>query len=460
MTLMLSVAGTAEVDVAIAGGADIVELRDPARGAFGAADPATLAPPSPVAGRRSLSVVLGELPMQPQAVHDAAASMAQAGPDYLAFALDPRGDVDGVLHALAPLAARCRLIAETQCRNPDLGLVAAAAGIAGAMLDTAEKRGPGLLGVLDLPVLRRFVVSCRDHGLLSGLAGELEAPDVPRVLVLDPGMIGFRGALCGEAGRSGPIDPAAVAEIRALIPLQTPHGRYARLLADGCIQRELPGAIEPKAPLGEVDHDPRADAVGVDRPRPHPAGRAVRHDRQLHPVPVRAHPAFVWTPVTPITCGRPFTSTRPSCRTTPERLFGSRRITAVLVTSAAYAAPRDPTAFTVSPHPVAADASRRVTWTLETRCGPIPAGYAIWREFSDSFAWPPAPHSVSPAYAATRSASASVAHSHLTPPEMLRKPSLEELPTFIRQSYVVGSVPVSQQRRSRLWGMPPDGGQR
>ncbi len=55
---------------------------------------------------------------------------------------------------------------------------------------------------------------------MAGLAGALEAPDVPRLLVLSPDFLGFRGALCGTSGRAGRIDPLAVAAIRALIP---PH---------------------------------------------------------------------------------------------------------------------------------------------------------------------------------------------------------------------------------------------
>jgi dihydroneopterin aldolase len=63
-----------------------------------------------------------------------------------------------------------------------------------------------------------FVRACRDHALLSGLAGSLEAPDVPRLLLLAPDYLGFRGALCAAHDRKAGLDPAAVNLIRALIP--------------------------------------------------------------------------------------------------------------------------------------------------------------------------------------------------------------------------------------------------
>ena len=90
------------------------------------------------------------------------------------------------------------------------------------MLDTAGKSGGRLTTHLGADRLLRFIAACREHQLLCGLAGGLEPPDVPRLLALRPDVLGFRGALCGHNGRSGPLDPQAVALIRALIPPETP----------------------------------------------------------------------------------------------------------------------------------------------------------------------------------------------------------------------------------------------
>ena len=86
------------------------------------------------------------------------------------------------------------------------------------MLDTADKSRGRLLDHMDLPRLHQFVAECRGNRLVSGLAGALEAPDVPRLLVLQPGVLGFRSALCGSGGRIASVEPAAVQEIRSLIP--------------------------------------------------------------------------------------------------------------------------------------------------------------------------------------------------------------------------------------------------
>jgi dihydroneopterin aldolase len=87
------------------------------------------------------------------------------------------------------------------------------------MLDTADKRAGRLIDCMDVAALRVFVGACREHGLMAGLAGSLEAPDVPRLLLLEPDYLGFRGALCVGRDRTARIDPAAIAIIRELIPL-------------------------------------------------------------------------------------------------------------------------------------------------------------------------------------------------------------------------------------------------
>jgi (5-formylfuran-3-yl)methyl phosphate synthase len=223
MTRMLaSVTGPEEAESVLTAGADLIDLKDPSRGALGAQPVSTVrATVAAVAGRRPVSAVTGDLPMQPAEILAAASAMAEAGVDYVKVGIFPGGDAVACIRALAPLAKQVRLVAvQFADRAPDLLLpaVAAEAGFAGAMLDTATKSAGRLLDHMDLPTLRRFVDTCTQHGLLSGLAGSLEAPDIPRLLLLQPGFLGFRGALCGADGRAARIDPESVRQIRALIP--------------------------------------------------------------------------------------------------------------------------------------------------------------------------------------------------------------------------------------------------
>lgn len=227
MTLLLaSIIGPEEAEIAVRHGADIVDLKDPARGAFGAVDLSTVAATvAAVARRRPVSAVAGELAMDPDTVVRAASALADAGVDYVKVALLPEPGREDCIRALSPLARRMKIVGVMFADHgadlaADLGLIRlmAQSGFAGVLLDTARKDGGRLLDYMDIATLGNYVDICRTQGLMGGLAGSLEAPDVPRLLLLAPDVLGFRGALCRDHDRTARIDPQAVGIIRALIP--------------------------------------------------------------------------------------------------------------------------------------------------------------------------------------------------------------------------------------------------
>ena len=227
--LLASVASLGEMDQAIAGGADIVDLKDPAQGALGAWQAPALA--AAVARWRALgpkapalSATIGDHPLAAEAIAEAARRVADRGVPLVKIGFDlPAQDSAAALapclDALAPLARETRLIAVLLAdRGPDLTRVPAfaAAGFAGVMLDTADKGAGSLRRHLPLDTLATFVSAARDLGLLTGLAGSLRLEDVAPLAALGPDYLGFRGALCAE-GRTGALDPTRLAAVRAAL---------------------------------------------------------------------------------------------------------------------------------------------------------------------------------------------------------------------------------------------------
>ena len=83
MTLFLaSVTGADEAEIALAQGADIIDLKDPGTGALGALPLDVVgATVEAVAGRRPTSAVAGNLPMEPDVMVAAVAALAATGVD-------------------------------------------------------------------------------------------------------------------------------------------------------------------------------------------------------------------------------------------------------------------------------------------------------------------------------------------------------------------------------------------
>jgi dihydroneopterin aldolase len=148
--------------------------------------------------------------------------MAATGVDYIKVGLFADAKREDCIRALAGLARTVKVVGVMFAdRGPDNALlpVMAEAGFAGAMLDTAGKGRGRLIDHMDIAALRDFVGAARAHDLFTGLAGSLETPDIPRLLLLEPDYLGFRGALCVGRERADAIDAHAVAIVRGLVPL-------------------------------------------------------------------------------------------------------------------------------------------------------------------------------------------------------------------------------------------------
>lgn len=225
--LLASVADLDEAAVALAGGADILDLKDPARGALGAWPTAAIARAvARFAGQRPLSATIGDLPLQPDAVLPAVRAVAETGVEIIKIGIFS-GDLDATLAALTPWAQSHRLVAVMFAdRVPPLDRLAdfAAAGFFGVMLDTADKHAGGLRRHLDAATLARFIARARQLQLGVGLAGSLQLEDIAPLAALSPDWLGFRGALC-SGGRSDRLDPNRLAAVRAALATALRQGQ-------------------------------------------------------------------------------------------------------------------------------------------------------------------------------------------------------------------------------------------
>jgi (5-formylfuran-3-yl)methyl phosphate synthase len=211
--LLASVTSVAEAQMAMEGGADIIDLKNPLEGALGALSLSTIARIVDfVAGRRTVSATIGDLPMQPSMMAEMVRKTAATGVDIVKIGLFGDTGHAQCIGAVAPLATAgihvvAVLFADTR---PDFGILPylAQAGFMGVMLDTADKKAGRLVDCLPESALGHFLHSGKGLGLLTGLAGSLRLDDVPALAPLAPDYLGFRGGLCTSGDRNAAFDPA------------------------------------------------------------------------------------------------------------------------------------------------------------------------------------------------------------------------------------------------------------
>ena len=207
MQLLVSVRGPADARAALIGGADVIDAKDPRRGALGAVSPVALAAIRRAVGSaRPVSAALGDAATEP-AVARRARAAARHG---LAFVKVGFAGVRSEARVRG-LAAAARIGSLAPER-----LVAAAAevGAAGVLLDTAQK--PASLFALEPPdVVAAWVAGAHEAGLFAALAGGLADADLATARELGADVVGVRGAAC-IGGRLGRVAPERVATLLAL----------------------------------------------------------------------------------------------------------------------------------------------------------------------------------------------------------------------------------------------------
>ncbi|MFL5493692.1 MAG: (5-formylfuran-3-yl)methyl phosphate synthase [Gemmatimonadales bacterium] len=228
MQLLVSVRSAGEVTPALAGGADIIDAKEPLRGSLGPVDPSVLGeisarvPPSV-----PLSVALGDFQDGGAAADAISALELIARPGGVFVKLGLAGVVTSggaatlfrsAVEAAGAAACHPSVVAVAYAdRRAGLGpgeiaRSAAQAGAEGVLLDTLAKDGRDLFAFMSPRDVKFWVESARAAGLIVGIAGSLRPENLESVREIGPDILGVRGAACA-GGRGGSID---VEKVRAL----------------------------------------------------------------------------------------------------------------------------------------------------------------------------------------------------------------------------------------------------
>ena len=232
MRLLISVRDVAEASAALAGGADLIDAKNPAAGSLGAVSvQALMGIHRAVGPTRPVTAALGDAATE-NTIEQLAFTFASAGTAFVKVGFagisNParattllRAAVHG---ARAASGANCGVIAVAYADSDvvdslpcaQVNTAAAAAGAAGVLIDTADKEGPGLPHLINCPMLTRWCREAHDAGLLVAAAGRLTPKDLTYVRDAGVDIVGFRGAAC-DGGRTGQVSREKVSTLHELV---------------------------------------------------------------------------------------------------------------------------------------------------------------------------------------------------------------------------------------------------
>jgi (5-formylfuran-3-yl)methyl phosphate synthase len=233
--LLVSVRSGDEVSTALAGGADIIDAKEPSRGSLGAVSRDVLSEiVGSVPGPFPLSIALGDVTTAVQ-VEDLIAGLEvkpRQGPVYLKLGFASVASAETIVQLLRvavvsasrhPTRPGIIAVAYADAARADTAtaetIVAAAvkAECDGVLLDTYQKHGRGLFSFIGPAELTDWLDRARAAGLLNAVAGSLAASDIGLLSNLHPDVVGVRGAACDD-GREGVLSLTRLAALRGMMP--------------------------------------------------------------------------------------------------------------------------------------------------------------------------------------------------------------------------------------------------
>ncbi|GIW82488.1 MAG: hypothetical protein KatS3mg105_4295 [Gemmatales bacterium] len=219
--LLVSVRQPGEVENAIVGGADVIDVKEPLRGSLGRADDEVIGEVvRQVAGRRRVSAALGELiddlPMPSEEL--AFVKWGLAGCAGMAWQ-------DWLVKRAESLPASCRPVAVAYADWHRAGAPSPEAVYAFAqehrwsvlLIDTWQKDGTSLLDWLDREYLTTYCQWCRAASIRIALAGSLGPRTMQELWGARPDWFAVRTAVCDRGDRVGWIRSQRVAELKSLL---------------------------------------------------------------------------------------------------------------------------------------------------------------------------------------------------------------------------------------------------
>jgi uncharacterized protein (UPF0264 family) len=232
--LLVSVRNANEAEAALAGGCDLLDIKEPALGALGMADPVTIA--AVVSRVRELkssvpvSVALGEaaergrqrplphLPRQIAYMKLGTASLGCGAQGLRRLTKVKERFIDGERELTRWIAVAYADWEAARGPCPEEVVEGAReGGFAGVLIDTYSKEEGGLFNWLSIERLESLADQARSYDLEFALAGRLQIDDLPRIGLVSPDIVGIRSAACRSGLRTREIDATAVRRFRAAL---------------------------------------------------------------------------------------------------------------------------------------------------------------------------------------------------------------------------------------------------
>jgi uncharacterized protein (UPF0264 family) len=226
--LLVSVRSAIEAEAALAGGAALIDVKEPAHGSLGRATDASIAAVLRcVAGRQPVSAALGEWADDPRPLLVEGLRYVKGGLAGCEGRRDWRSGLMAARVQLQKAAPECGLVAVAYAdwkraeSPPPLQVCefACESRCAAFLVDTWHKDGTTLLDWLATDAVSDLVGRCRRTSVRVALAGSLGPAEIRLLRATEPDWFAVRGAVCRSGQRGQTVEVEAVRQLADLLAI-------------------------------------------------------------------------------------------------------------------------------------------------------------------------------------------------------------------------------------------------
>ena len=217
--ILASIKDLSEAKILIDTDIDIIDLKDPSKGALGRLEKNDIEIIVNFINKKKLtSSTVGDLPNDKELISENVNEVSSTNVDFIKIGVYD----NSYIKTLCNIKSCKKLIAVFFADKflPTKNEIAELkeSGFSGIMVDTSNKKSGNLFNHVTHSQIKNFLTIAKSMNLLTGIAGSINKTHINDIIKLNPNYMGFRGALCeNNALRSSNISAENVNDIVKLV---------------------------------------------------------------------------------------------------------------------------------------------------------------------------------------------------------------------------------------------------
>ena len=217
--ILASIKDLSEAKILIDTDIDIIDLKDPSKGALGRLEKNDIEIIVNFINKKKLtSSTVGDLPNDIELISENVDEVSSTNVDFIKIGVYD----NSYIKTLCNIKSCKKLIAVFFADKflPTKNEIAELkeSGFSGIMVDTSNKKSGNLFNHVTHYQINNFITIAKNMNLLTGIAGSINKTHIDDIIKLNPNYMGFRGALCeNNASRSSNITAENVNDIVKLV---------------------------------------------------------------------------------------------------------------------------------------------------------------------------------------------------------------------------------------------------